>query len=73
MWHQFVDAELRSLLGVPDDHLVAACIPLGRPEGSHGPVRRRPLGEVVFDDAWGEPAPWAVDPPGTRFAGTPRR
>jgi nitroreductase len=73
MWHQFVGAELRALLGVPDDHLVAACIPLGRPEGSHGPVRRRPLAEVVFDDAWGEPAPWAVDPPGTRFAGGPRR
>ena len=71
MWHMFVETELRQLLGVPDDVLLAGCIPLGRPEGSHGPVRRRPLGEVVFDDAWDEPATWAVDPPGTRFAGGP--
>jgi nitroreductase len=74
MWHSFVDAELRALLGVPDDRLIAACIPLGRPEGSHGPVRRRPLPDVVYDDRWGEAADWAVDPPGTRFAGgSPRR
>ena len=73
MWHSFVDAELRSLLAVPDDHLIAACIPLGRPEGSHGPVRRRPLADVVSDERWGEPAAWAVDPPGTRYAGGPPR
>ena len=71
MWHGFVDAELRSILGIPDDVLIAATIPLGRPEGSHGPVRRRPVAEVVFDDAWDAPAPWAVDPPGTRHAGGP--
>jgi nitroreductase len=71
MWHLFVEAELRSLLAVPDDVVLAGCIPLGRPEGSHGPVRRRPLPEVVFDDAWDSPAPWAADPPGTRFAGGP--
>lgn len=71
MWHLQVDAELRGLLGIPEDHFVAACIPLGRPEGHHGPVRRRPLAEVVYDDGWGRPAPWAVDPPGTGFAGRP--
>jgi hypothetical protein len=30
-------------------------------------VRRRPLTELVYEDAWDLPAPWAVDPPGTRF------
>ena len=73
MWHSFVEAELRKLLGVPDDVVLAGCIPLGRPEGSHGPVRRRPLADVVFDDGWGTPASWALDPPGTRFAGGPPR
>lgn len=73
MWHGFVDAELRAVLGIPDEVLIAATIPLGRPEGSHGPVRRRPVAHVVFDDAWDQPAPWAVDPPGTRFAGGPPR
>jgi nitroreductase len=73
MWHSYVERELRALLSVPDDAVIAGCIPLGRPEGHHGPVRRRPLGEVVYDDGWGEDAPWAVDPPGTRFAGRPPR
>ena len=72
-WHQLVERELRALLDVPDQVFVAATIPLGRPEGRHGPVRRRPLGELVFDDRWGEPASWAADPPGTRYtrAGPP--
>ena len=66
-WHLFVLDDLREILDIPEDVFVAATIPLGRPVGHHGPVRRRPLGEVVYDDGWGEPAPWAVDPPGTRF------
>jgi nitroreductase len=73
MWHGMVERELRDLLAIPDEVVLAATIPLGRPEGAHGPVRRRPIGEVVYDDGWGEPAPWAVDPPGTRFAGGPPR
>lgn len=67
MWHHAVEAELRSLLGIPEDVALSACITLGRPQGGHGPVRRRPLGELVFEDGWGVPANWAVDPPGTSF------
>jgi len=67
MWHGYVEDELRSILSMPDEVVIAATIPLGVPEGHHGPVRRVPLGEVVYDDGWGSPAPWAVDPPGTRF------
>jgi nitroreductase len=74
MWHMAVEAELRVLLGVPDGVSMAACIPLGRPEGNHGPVRRRPMPELVFGDQWGSPAVWAHDPDGTEFtsAGPPR-
>lgn len=72
-WHGAVEPELRSLLGVPDDVAIAATITLGVPEGSHGLVRRRPVGELVFDDAWGEAAAWAVEPEGTRHAGGPPR
>jgi nitroreductase len=72
MWHFFVEDRLRAELSIPDDMALAATIALGRPEGRHGPVRRRPLGDVVFDDAWGESAAWATDPPDTRFAGGPR-
>ena len=73
MWHAPVEPALRSLLSIPPEVVVAATIPLGRPEGHHGPVRRRPVGEVVFEDSWQAPARWAVDPPGTRFAGGPPR
>jgi nitroreductase len=73
MWHHAVDDELRELLGIPDDVRIAATIPLGVPEGSHGPVRRRPVGELVFDDGWESAALWATEPPGTRHtsAGPP--
>lgn len=67
MWHGAVEGELRALLGIPDGAGVAATIPIGHPEGNHGPVRRRPLQEVVFEERWDQPAIWAVDPPGTRF------
>jgi len=63
MWHQAVEAELRQLLGVPDDVALSACVTLGRPAGSHGPVRRRPLHEVVFEDQWDQFAHWAAEPP----------
>jgi nitroreductase len=71
-WHQGVEPELRTLLELPEDVFVAATITLGRPEGSHGPVRRRPMAELVFEEAWGQAPAWAVEPPGTAHAGRPR-
>lgn len=62
MWHGMVEAELRELLGVPEHVALSACITLGRPAGRHGPVRRKPLAEVVFDDEWGATASWATEP-----------
>jgi hypothetical protein len=68
MWHQGVDEELHKLLEIPDEVALSACITLGRPRGGHGPVRRRPLKDVVYDDTWGEMASWVDDPDGTRYA-----
>jgi nitroreductase len=70
MWHAVVDADLRRVLRIPDDVVIAATITLGVPAGRHGPVRRLPLRDVVFDGTWGADAAWAVDPPGTRFTGS---
>lgn len=67
MWHQLVEDDLRRLLGIPDEVAISATIALGRPEGSHGPVRRRPIEELVYEERWESPAAWAEDPPGTRF------
>jgi nitroreductase len=63
MWHLGVERELRDLLSVPDHVALSACVTLGVPQGHHGPVRRRPLGEIVYDDTWAHPAPWCQTPP----------
>jgi nitroreductase len=65
-WHHPVEAELRELLEIPADVAMSACITLGRPAGHHGPVRRRPAAELVFDDRWGTNAPWVTEPPEAR-------
>jgi nitroreductase len=68
-----VDAELRELLGVPPEAFIAGTITLGRPVGGHGPVRRRPMAELVYEESWGAAPGWAQDPAGTTFtsAGPP--
>lgn len=47
---------LREAVGVPEGWLMAGPVVVGRPKGRHGPVRRRPLSEVVFVDRWGSGA-----------------
>ncbi len=73
-FHGAVAGELHALLGIPDDVEIACTLTLGKPVGGHGPVRRRPMSELVFADGWGEAPEWAQDPPGTRFtsAGPPQ-
>ena len=73
-WQSLVDGELRELLAIPEDVSIAATVTLGRPVGGHGPVRRRPISELVYEGRWATPAAWAVDPPGTEHtsAGPPK-
>lgn len=67
------DAELHELLQVPAEVFMAGTITLGKPVGGHGPVRRRPMSELVYEESWGRAPSWAQDPPGTTFtsAGPP--
>jgi nitroreductase len=56
---------LRQAVGVPDDWMLAGHVVIGWPRGRHGPVRRRPLDQVVFLDVWDGPADAIVmSPPG---------
>lgn len=68
IWHVACEAALRELLEIPENVFVAATIPLGVPEGRHGPLRRRPVGELVFDGAWGAPAEWIADESDARLS-----
>ncbi len=58
MWHHGVETELRELLEIPDGVVMSACITLGVPVGNHGPLKRKPVGEVTFDDTWGRSPDW---------------
>jgi nitroreductase len=73
-WNFMVEKELRELLEIPDGTFIAGTITLGRPAGRQGPVRRRPLSELIYEETWGTAPGWAIDPPGTQFtsAGPPR-
>lgn len=46
---------LREAVGVPEDWMIAGHVVVGWPIGQHGPVRRRPLAEVVNLDQWDQP------------------
>ncbi len=61
MWHLMVEDELREALDIPDHVALSACVTLGVPAGRHGPVKRKPVDEVVFDDRWGVTPGW-TDP-----------
>jgi nitroreductase len=45
--------ELRALLGIPEAMEVAAVVPMGRPVGSFGVARRKPVSAVTHWDAFG--------------------
>jgi nitroreductase len=47
---------IRDAIGVPDDWMLAGHVVVGWPRGRHGPVRRRPLSDVVALDSWDAPA-----------------
>jgi hypothetical protein len=37
---------------------LAGLVTFGKPAGRRGPLRRKPLADVVFGDHWGQPAKW---------------
>ena len=49
------EKEAEAAMGIPEGFHSYAILPVGFPRGKFGPVRRAPLGEVVFDDNWGKP------------------
>jgi nitroreductase len=52
---------IREAVGVPSDWMLAGHVVVGWPQGKHGPVRRRPLSDVVYLDRWEERADDVTD------------
>jgi nitroreductase len=52
VWHLFREADFRRVLGVPKDHGIYALVPMGYPQGRFGPVRRRPVGDILHWERW---------------------
>lgn len=46
------EAVIRESVGIPGDWFIAGHIVIGWPRGHHGPVRRRPVADVVFRNRW---------------------
>jgi nitroreductase len=53
--HKFREAEVKSVLGIPDGWETVAMIPVGRPRGRFGPVLRTPSEQVTHWNRWGNP------------------
>lgn len=59
LWHDSCEDEVRSVVGIPDDWRIAALLTAGWPKGSHHPVRRKPISDLVAVDEWTNP--WQLD------------
>jgi nitroreductase len=51
--HLRCEAELKALLGIPDEVNTFALMPIGWPLQNFGPLTRKPVREVAFADRWG--------------------
>ncbi len=55
--------ELMETLGIPENNQIYSLIPVGYPEDQHGPVRRKPVGQVAFWNHWEQAWPFAEGQP----------
>jgi nitroreductase len=53
-WHLTFEPDFKRVLGIPRGVKTFAIVPVGWPTGKFGPVRRRPVSEVIRWDRWGD-------------------
>jgi nitroreductase len=53
--HLAFEKEIEAAFGLPPNIHSYAILPLGYPLGRFGPVRRKPLEEIVYENRWGQP------------------
>lgn len=54
---------LYTMLGIPENNQLYCLIPLGYPTDRQGPVNRKPVKSVVFEETFGRPWPFAEHQP----------
>ena len=47
------ETEMRKLLAIPDNNQIYCLLPIGYPADKHGPLRRKPVKQVVYDGRFG--------------------
>jgi nitroreductase len=52
IWHIPREDDVKAILGIPKHVHTYALIPVGYPRGRFGPVRRRPVADVIHRDRW---------------------
>lgn len=52
IWHLFRASAWHSALGLPKSQAIYALIPIGWPAGNFGPVRRRPVDDILHWNRW---------------------
>lgn len=55
--HIFKQDDVRAVLGIPDDVVTFALIPVGYPMGKWGEAARKPVDEVAYWNTWKSPPP----------------
>ena len=53
--HRLKEPEIRALLGIPDDIVTWALIPVGHPLGRWAEPKRKPVARVAYLDTWSTP------------------
>jgi len=49
------EEEVRAILDIPEPWGTAAAIPIGYPvRGGHGPISRKPIEKLAYQDSWGQ-------------------
>jgi hypothetical protein len=54
---------LYEMLGIPENNQLYCLIPVGYPMDRQGPVKRKPVKDVVYLERFGQPWPFAQDQP----------
>lgn len=57
--------ELHEMLNIPENNVIYCLLPIGYPTDRPGPVRRKPVRDVVFMERFGETWPYAAEQPDT--------